>query len=274
MDFAHLHVIAGVDEAGVGVDGQALDGDHAGHEAGHERRALTDGLGDVGREHGHHEVHGDAADDLQHGGEAVVVGGGGVEARDAPQERDGGEHATGDDEHQHVADAVHEVLVDDVPHGLLLVRGAVGELGLRALGSGGVALGGQGAIDQRTGGLHGECLGDAHHDLGLALKALGLHILVRGDDHGLGSDDLCFGELVLDADLAMRLDLDGETALGGSLLKRLLCHEGMRDAGRTTGGRDDVVRLGHAFTFPFRDLLTPPRGQSMKRIPCCVENVK
>ena len=51
---------AGVDEAGRGVHGKTLDGDHAGHEAGDERRALADGLGDVGGEHRNHEVHGGA----------------------------------------------------------------------------------------------------------------------------------------------------------------------------------------------------------------------
>lgn len=43
---------AGVDHAGLGVNGQALDGDHTGNEAGDERRALADGLGDIGGKHG------------------------------------------------------------------------------------------------------------------------------------------------------------------------------------------------------------------------------
>ena len=42
----------------------------------------------------------------------------------------------------------------------------------------------------------------------------------------------------------MGLDLNGQTALGSCLLQRLLRHEGVRNAGRATGGGDDV-KLSH-----------------------------
>ena len=42
----------------------------------------------------------------------------------------------------------------------------------------------------------------------------------------------------------MSLDLNGQTSLGSCLLQRLLRHEGVRNAGRATGGGDDV-KLSH-----------------------------
>ena len=231
----------GVDEAGVSVDGQAGDGDHTGDEAGHEGRALADGLSDVGREHGHHEVHGDAADNLEHRGERVVLLACRVVGIDAPQERDRGEHTTGDHEDQHVGNAVHEVLIELVPDGLLLFDSLIGRSG----DLGGIALGGERTVDQGASGLDGERLGDAHGDLGLTGEALGLNVLVGGDHDGTGRSDLCRRDLVLDSYLAVGLNLDGEPALSGGLLKRLLCHEGVRDAGRATGSRKNVIVLSH-----------------------------
>ena len=231
----------GVDHAGIGVNRQALDGNHTGDETGDERRALADGLGDVSGEHGNHEVHGDTADNLEHRGKAVVVGSRRIKGRDAPQERNGGQNTTGNDEDQHVADAVHEVLVDDVTDGLLLL-----DLVLDIGGSGNrvVALGGERAVDQLTGGLNGQGLGNTNGNHGLAGETLSLDILIGCDDDGLGTGDLALGELVLDADLAMSLDLNGQTSLGSSLLQRLLRHEGVRNAGRATGRGDDV-KLSH-----------------------------
>ena len=138
---------AGVNEHGtVGSldDRQALNGDHTGDKAGDERRALADGLGDVGGKHRNHEVHGDAANDLEHRGKAVVVRSRRIEGRDAPQERNGSQNTTSNDEDQHVADAVHEVLIDDVADGLLLL-----DLVLDIGGSSNrvVALGGERAVD-------------------------------------------------------------------------------------------------------------------------------
>ena len=224
---------------GIGVNGQALDGDHTGNETGNERRTLADGLSDVGRKHGNHEVHGNAADDLEHSGEAVVVGSRRIEGRDAPQERNGGQDATGDDEDQHVANAVHEVLIDDVADGLLLLD-LILDIGRSRV----VALGGECAVDQLAGSLDGQGLGNTNGNHGLTGETLRLDILVGCDDDGLGTSDLTLSELVLDTDLAMGLDLNGQTALGSCLLQRLLRHEGVRNAGRATGGCDDV-KLSH-----------------------------
>ena len=239
---AEAHASAtGVDHAGIGVNRQALDGDHTGDKAGNERRALADGLGDVSGEHRNHEVHGDAADDLKHRGKAVVVGSRRIEGRNAPQERNGGQNTTGNDEDQHMADAVHEVLIDDVADGLLLL-----DLVLDIGGSSNrvVALGGERAVDQLTGGLDGQGLGNADGNHRLTGETLGLDILVGCDDDGLGTGDLTLRELVLDTDLAMSLDLNGQTSLGSCLLQRLLCHEGVRNAGWATGRGDDV-KLSH-----------------------------
>ena len=140
-----------------------------------------------------------------------------------------------------MADAVHEVLVDDVADGLLLL-----DLVLD-IGSGcnrAVALGGERAVNQLTGGLNGQGLGNTNGNHGLAGETLSLDILVGCDDDGLGTSDLTLGELVLDTDLGMSLDLNGQTALGSCLLQRLLRHEGVRNAGRATGRGDDV-KLSH-----------------------------
>ena len=140
-----------------------------------------------------------------------------------------------------MADAVHEVLVDDVADGLLLL-----DLVLDIGGSGNrvVALGGERAVDQLTSSLDRQGLGNTNGNHGLTGETLSLDILVGCDDDGLGTSDLTLGELVLDTDLAMSLDLNGQTALGSCLLQRLLRHEGVRNAGRATGRGDDV-KLSH-----------------------------
>ena len=231
----------GVDHAGLGVNRQALDGDHTGNKTGDERRALADGFGDVGGKHRNHKVHGDAADDLEHRSKAVVVRRRRIEGRNAPQERDSGQNTTSNNEDQHVADAVHEVLVDDVADGLLLLDLI---LDISSSCNRVVTLGGERAVNQLTGGLNGQGLGNTNGNHGLAGETLSLDILVGCDDDGLGTSDLTLGELVLDTDLAMSLDLDGQTALGSCLLQRLLRHEGVRNAGRATGRGDDV-KLSH-----------------------------
>jgi len=230
---------ASVDETGLSADRQAVDGNHACDKAGDERGALADGLGDVGGKDGHHEVHGDAADDLEHGGERVVVRRGRVVGVDAPEEGDSREHAAGDDEDEHVADAVHQVLVDDMADGLLLgvvvIERGSGDLVCHLT----LGLGGQGLVDQAVRVFDGS--GDTDADHGLTSKALGLDVLVGSDDDGLGSLDLCRRHLVLDANLTMGLDLDGETPGLGGLLQSLLGHEGVRNACGTTGSSNEVV---------------------------------
>ena len=255
---------AGVDHAGLGVNGQALDGDHTGNKTGDERRALADGLGDVGGKHGNHEVHGDAADDLEHSGKAVVVRRRRIEGRDAPQERDGGQDTTSDDEDQHVADAVHEVLVDDVADGLLLLD-LILDIGCSRNRV--VTLGGERAVDQLTGGLDGQGLGNTNGNHALAGETLRLDILIGRDDDGLGTSDLALGEFVLDTDLAMGLDLNSQTSLGSCLLQRLLSHEGVRNAGRATGGGDDV-KLSHvSLLFKFCARRRSPTRTSLRAFP-------
>ena len=140
-----------------------------------------------------------------------------------------------------MADAVHEVLIDDVADGLLLLDLIldIGSSRNRV-----VALGGKGTIDQLAGSLDGQGLGNTNGNHGLTGETLRLDILIGCDDDGLGTSDLTLGELVLDTDLAMGLDLNGQTALGSCLLQRLLRHEGVRDTGRATGGGDDV-KLSH-----------------------------
>ncbi len=160
----------------------------------------------------------------------------------------GREDATGNHEDEHVADAVHQVLVDDVAHGLLLgsgvVRRGVGNL-FRKLA---LCLCGKSLVDEPLGILDGGGHADADH--GLARKALGLDVLVGSDNDGLRSLDLRGGHLVLDAHLPVGLHLNGEALGRGGFLKRLLGHVGVGNARRTTGSGNEVVRrvFGHTFT--------------------------
>ena len=152
------------------------------------------------------------------------------------------------DEDQHVADAVHEVAVDLVADGLLLddlVGRRVGDLG----GELALGLGGEGLVDQAIRVLDGG--GHADADEGLALKALGLDVLVGGDDDGLARTDLGGRHLVLRADLALGLHLDGEALGSGGLLQGLLGHVGVGDARRTARHGQEVVGglLCHARSF-------------------------
>ena len=78
--------------------------------------------------------------------------------------------------------------------------------------------------------------------LGILSTSLGL---VGSDYDSTGTGNLCGGKLVFDSNLAVGLNLDGEPALSRSLLQRFLCHKGMRDAGRTSGCRDNVILLSH-----------------------------
>ena len=163
-----------------------------------------------------------------------------------------------------MADAIHEVLVDDVADGLLLL-----DLILDIGGSGNriVALGGERVVNQLSGGLDGQGLGNADGNHGLTGETLSLDILIGCDDDGLGTSDLALGELVLDTDLAMSLDLNGQTALGSCLLQRFLRHEGVRDTGRATGGGDDV-KLSHvSLIFKFCARRRSPTRASMRVFP-------
>ena len=163
-----------------------------------------------------------------------------------------------------MADAVHEVLVDDVADRLLLL-----DLVLD-IGSGSnrvVTLGGESAVDQLTGGLDRQGFGNTNGNHRLTGETLRLDILVGCDDDGLGTSDLALGELVLDTDLAMGLDLNGQTALGSCLFQRLLRHEGVRDAGRATGGGDDV-KLSHvSLLFKFCARRRSPTRASLRAFP-------
>ena len=124
-------------------------------------------------------------------------------------------------------------------------------LGLSGLGdgdrsrSGGIGFGGEGCVDQGSGGLDGNRLRDANGNHGLTGETLGLDVLVGGDHDGACGRDLRLGQLVLDAHLTVGLDLDGKAALGRSLLERLLRHEGVGNARGAACGSDDVVLLCH-----------------------------
>ena len=163
-----------------------------------------------------------------------------------------------------MADAVHEVLIDDVADGLLLLDLIldIGSSRNRV-----VALGGECAVDQLAGSLDGQGLGNTNGNHGLTGETLRLDILISCDNDGLGASDLALGELVLDTDLAMGLDLNGQTALGSCLLQRLLRHEGVRDAGRATGGGDDV-KLSHvSLLFKFCARRRSPTRASLRAFP-------
>ena len=159
-----------------------------------------------------------------------------------------------------MADAVHEVLVNLVADGFLLLEIIV----LCHRGDcGGVALSGEGTVDELAGLFDRERLGDAHGNHGLASEALSLNVFVGGDNDGARRGDFAARELVLDANLAVGLDLDGEPAFGSCLLERLLRHEGMRDARWATGGRDDVVLCHAALLSNSRRLSAEPYGNTI-----------
>ncbi len=239
---------AGIDKTGLSRNGQTLDCDHTGDETRNQSGALSDGLGDISGQHGNHKVHSDAADGLKHGGERVVIRSGGIKRRDAPQEGDGGKDAAGDDEHQHMGNAVHKVLVELMAEALLLRAGSL----LRNGGDGiGVRLGGQGVVDQLAGCLLRNGARNTHGNHGLAGEALGVDVFVGGDNHGASRGDLGGGQRVLDTDLAMGLDLDGEPSFGRGLFKRLLRHEGVGDTRWAARGSNNVVLLCHVPSLNF-----------------------
>ena len=111
----------------------------------------------------------------------------------------------------------------------------VGDLG----GELALGLGGERLVDQALRVLDGG--GHADADEGLALKALRLDVLVGGDDDGLAGLDLCGRHLVLRADLALGLHLDGEALGSGGLLQGLLGHVRVGDARRATRHGQKVI---------------------------------
>ncbi len=230
-----------VNEARVSVNRQAGDSNHTGNKARYQSRTLADGLSNVGREHRNHEVHGNAAHDLEHGSKGVVLLARRIVGVNAPQERNCSKHATSNHEDQHVRHAVHQVLVELVSNGLLLFHNVLSRS--RDLRS--IALSSKCTVNQGASGLNRESLRNTHGDLRLASKALGLNVLVGSDYNSASRSNLCRRDLVLDSYLAVGLNLDGEPALSGGLLERFLRHEGVRNAGRATGSRKNVIVLSH-----------------------------
>lgn len=130
-----------------------------------------------------------------------------------------------------------------------------------------VALAASAPVDQLTSSLDRQGLGNTNGNHGLTGETLSLDILIGCDDDGLGTGDLALGELVLDTDLAMSLDLNCQTALGSCLLQRLLRHEGVRNAGRATGRGDDV-KLSHvSLLLEYSARGRSPTRASMQRFP-------
>ena len=147
------------------------------------------------------------------------------------------------DERQHVADAVHQVLVD-LAADALACR-IVGTLDLiRTAGVIDRCFAGQRAVDELVGLV--DAVGHLRDDDVLAVEAAHGHVLIGGDDDAVCRGDLSVREDVLRAAGAVRLDLDGDAAFLRVLLKALGCHEGMGNARRA--GRDgqhlDVVGRG------------------------------
>ena len=75
----------------------------------------------------------------------------------------------------------------------------------------------------------------------LADEARQVDLGVRGDDHGVRSQNILGGEQVLGADGALRLDLDPVAHVLGGLAQALRGHERVRDPGRARGDRDDAL---------------------------------
>ena len=139
-----------------------------------------------------------------------------------------------------MADAVHEVLIDLVPGGLVLD-------GRRARGgAAGVVVNGSLAVEHDIDELLGvvDARGDVRGVDQLVIEAREVDVFVRGDHDALAVGDLVSGEDVLGASGALGLGLELDAHLGGLLLEVLGGHVGVGDAGRAGGNGQDLGPLG------------------------------
>ena len=233
---------SGRDRAGIG-EGCAVRSEIAANDTYEQTGSVGYGHCDEAREDREHEVEGIAAHRLEpcrnrsdrtEGGVARSSNAG----RRVDKERYRDEYAAGNDEGQHVRNAVHEVLVELASEALIAyIRG-----GFRFL----IRLEhGRFAVHYPVYELLG--LMDAVRHLGgpngLAVEARGVHALIRGDDYAVAIGDLLGGEHVLRAAGAVRFDLDRDAELLAGLVQRLSRHIGMRDAGGACGHGEDAVAL-------------------------------
>ena len=134
-----------------------------------------------------------------------------------------------------MADAVHQVLVDHVPGGVLLAR---------RLGSGdrGAFLDGSLAVEDGLDELLRlvDAGGDIRGEDLLAAKACTVDVLVCSDDDALCVGDLVSRQDVLGACRALGLGLKRDAHLLGLLLQILGCHVGVGNAGRAGGDGKDL----------------------------------
>ncbi len=214
------------DEAGAGVCRQ-----HTAHKAGNHAGAAGDGLADKGGEDRDHQPHGDTADVFKHSGKGVVLLAGGVEGVDAPQEGDGGEDAARHHKGEHMADAVHQVLINLPAKGLL--PGGGGSFRFRG-GLAGVQhrhLAVQNPLNQLRRLV--DAVPHRGDDGGQAAEPIGVLVLIRGDDDANGVPNILWGEDVLRPGGAVGLHLNLHPQLLGGGFQGFLRHKGVGDSGRT-----------------------------------------
>ena len=136
-----------------------------------------------------------------------------------------------------MADAVHEVLVDDVAYRLLL-NGAR-DWSVVCLCKLALRLSNKSAVDKTLSVLNSSSNTNIYH--WFSGKTLGLNVLIGSNNYCLGIPNLSCGELVLYTDLAVRLNLNGKTFSCGGLLQGLLSHKGVRNTGWATSSSNDVI---------------------------------
>ena len=166
---------------------------------------------------------------------AALDAGGGVD-----QKGDGDEDTARHDERQHVAHAVHQVLVELAAEGFVVARGGSGGVGLLVgVEDGRFAV--QDLVDQLLRLV--DAVGHLRGVDGLAVEACGLDGLVGGDNDAVALGDLLRREHVLRAAGAVGLNLDADAHGLAGLLQSLGGHVGVGDAGGA-GRHGEHARAG------------------------------
>ena len=219
----------------------AAVGDETGHHADDEAGTVSDGLSDETGEHRNHEGKGQSSN-LQDGLPEAALGDGDAASSGFAADAQGqGDHdAATDHEGDHVGDPGHQSGVEGMPDGTLVVlaglgrgdsSGDLGGLGFEVLLGPATNGGGQGLLHEL--GRTSDAVLNTGDEDALAVEAGQVDLGVSRDDDSIGLTDVLGGQLVLDADRPLGLDLDLVTGFLGRLLQFLGCHACVGNTGRT-----------------------------------------